>query len=81
MELLLSHDADPAIPDSEGSTPLMAAMYMREMDIVRCLLQKPSVKDNVSVRSTGDRKWTALHIAAEVGDRAITKVLLKDECG
>eukprot|EP00435_Cladocopium_sp_Y103_P068268 s287_g31.t1 len=70
VQLLLEHGADVNVADENGTTPLMAAVDEKEVEVVEMLLH---AKAEVNVKRN---HWSPLHEAAKKNSLELTKLLL-----
>eukprot|EP01047_Picozoa_sp_COSAG01_P023444 COSAG01_NODE_1419_length_10368_cov_131.656344_1_plen_593_part_10 len=71
---LLGAKADPSARNRYGDTPLHVATQHGHLPAMRRLLSSPGVDPNA--RSSGRRRWTALHCAASQSSHACAAALL-----
>ena len=64
--------ADPNLHTLDGDSALMAAVAHRNYDCVQCLI---TLGADVNGRNT-QTDWTALHVAANLGDPDLITLLL-----
>lgn len=72
VSLLLDWGADTDAEDMDGDTPLMLAACNNHIKVVKMLLKAQCLVNRVS-----DRRRTALHMAAWVGNEQICRLLLQ----
>ena len=73
-ELLLEKGADVEGLSLAGTTPLMDAVQLRELDLVKMLIEH-----DARVNATDHNGFTALHRAAEMGLTEIVEYLLSKQ--
>ena len=83
MHLLVEHGADPDMPTSHGTTPLMVASgigwgYHYSMNAPDSWMQavKYCIEHGADVNAADDRGYTALHGAAFLGNEEMIKYLI-----
>lgn len=72
--ILLSHNANPNIQNSNGDTPLMIACKMGKLDFIRLLL-----RFDADINKTNNYGETALHMAMLNGNLDIIKLLINEK--
>jgi ankyrin repeat protein len=75
VSLLLERGADPTIADNAGWPPLFFAILRKRLEIVRRLLEHPSVSASINHRDQQGR--TAVFEACAGGDKHTVKLLLE----
>lgn len=74
VDMLLNHGADVTVTDDAGDTPLHTAIYVGSERLVLTLLQQASV----DVNALGRGSCTPLHLAAEMDNDEICKILTEN---
>ncbi|KAF4342245.1 alpha-latrocrustotoxin-Lt1a [Fusarium beomiforme] len=66
-------DLDASVPDADGQTPLLWAVYHKKVDAVKLLIRRPEVNPGTPPKSG----FTALHVAVSVRSLPLVELLLR----